>query len=93
MDNAQELVCYFTGIRHPGIREVGQPHHSWPAILKAAGFHGITSHTLRYTRATWTAQAGVPLWEAAGFLRMTVKTLEATYAHHCPDRQENAANI
>jgi integrase len=93
MDNGQALVCYFTGIRHPGIREVGQPHHSWPKIVGAAGLSNITPHTLRHTRATWMAQAGVPLWEAAGFLGMTVKTLEATYAHHCPDHQESAANI
>jgi hypothetical protein len=39
------------------------------------------------------AQAGVPLWEAAGFLGMTVKTLERVYAHHDPSNQERAANI
>jgi hypothetical protein len=39
------------------------------------------------------AQAKVPLWEAAGFLGMTTKTLERVYAHHHPDHQERAANI
>jgi hypothetical protein len=38
-------------------------------------------------------QAGVPIWEAAGFLGMTVKTLEKVYGHHSPDHQEHAANI
>ena len=36
---------------------------------------------------------GVPIWEAAGFLGMTIKTLERTYAHHSADHQERAANI
>jgi integrase len=90
----QELVCYFTGIRHPGFREVGQPHHSWPAIVKAAGLEGrVTPHTLRHTRATWSAQAGISIWETAGFLGMTTKTLETIYAHHCPTHLRKAANI
>jgi hypothetical protein len=38
-------------------------------------------------------QKGVPIWEAAGFLGMTVKTLEGVYGHHSPDHQERAANI
>jgi hypothetical protein len=39
------------------------------------------------------AQAGVPLFHAAGFLGMTTKTLESVYAHHHPNWQEEAANI
>jgi hypothetical protein len=38
-------------------------------------------------------QAGVPIWEAAGFLGMSTKTLERVYGHHAPDHQERAANI
>ncbi|HEY0572121.1 MAG TPA: hypothetical protein VGD16_11360, partial [Enterovirga sp.] len=36
-------------------------------------------------------QAGVPLWEAAGFLGMTVKVLEEVYGHHHPDHLREAA--
>jgi len=36
-------------------------------------------------------QAGVDLWEAAGWLGMTVEQLEANYGHHHPDFQEEAA--
>jgi integrase len=93
LDGDQALVCYFTSIRHPGIREVDDPHGSWKKIVTDAKLPGVTRHTLRHTRATWMAQAGVPLWEAAGFLGMTVKTLEAVYAHHSPDFQDRAANI
>jgi hypothetical protein len=35
-------------------------------------------------------QSGVPVWEAAGFLDMTVQQLEQGYGHHHPDYQEEA---
>ena len=34
----------------------------------------VTPHILRHTAATWLMQAGVDLWEAAGFLGITVET-------------------
>jgi integrase len=89
----QELVCHFTSPWHPGAREVEDPHGAWAKVVKAAGLEGVTRHTLRHTRATWTVQKGVPLWEAAGFLGMTVKTLEAVYGHHSPDFQGSAADL
>lgn len=93
LDGSEKLVCHFTDRWHPGSREVIDPHGAWKRIIKAAKLRGVTRHTLRHTRATWMAQAGVPLWEAAGFLGMTVKTLERVYAHHDPSNQERAANI
>jgi hypothetical protein len=38
-------------------------------------------------------QKGVDIWSAAGFLGMTIKTLESVYGHHHPDHQEAAVNI
>ena len=35
-------------------------------------------------------QNGVNLWDAAGFLGMTVQQLEQGYGHHHPDYQEEA---
>jgi hypothetical protein len=35
-------------------------------------------------------QRGVDLWQAAGFLGMTVQQLERGYGHHHPDYQEEA---
>lgn len=52
----------------------------------------VTPHTLRHTCATWLAQAGVPTWEAAGFLGMTAEMFERTYGHHHPDHQSRAVN-
>lgn len=51
----------------------------------------ITPHVLRHTRATWLAQAGVPIWQAAGSLGMTAKQFEETYGHHHADFQKEAA--
>jgi hypothetical protein len=50
----------------------------------------VTPHILRHTCATWLMQGGVNLWDAAGFLGMTVQQLEATYGHHHPDYQQEA---
>jgi hypothetical protein len=36
-------------------------------------------------------QAGANPWELAGFLAMTVETLQNVYGHHHPDYQRHAA--
>lgn len=51
----------------------------------------VTPHTLRHTCATWLMQAGVPIWEAAGFLGMSPELVEKTYGHHHPDHLKAAA--
>lgn len=53
----------------------------------------VTPHVLRHTRATWMMQRGVDLWEAAGALGMSVKTLTDVYGHHHPDWQKEAAEV
>jgi len=50
----------------------------------------VTPHVLRHTAATWMMQAGVPIWEAAGYLGMTEQTLRDVYGHHHPDHMEQA---
>ena len=93
IDGGAGYVCAFEGPNHPGARRVEDPHWTWRKVVAAAGLKDVKRHTLRHTRATWMAQAGVPLFEAAGFLGMSTKTLERTYAHHDPAHQERAANI
>lgn len=93
MDGGEQYVCRFTGANQVTGKPVADPHGTWRRIVKDTGLTGITRHTLRHTRATWMAQAGVDMWEAAGFLGMTVKTLERVYAHHDPKHQEHAANV
>jgi len=45
----------------------------------------VTPHTLRHTAATWLMQRGAQMWDAAGFLGMSEKTLRETHGHHHPD--------
>jgi integrase len=60
--------------------------------VKLAALSGkVTPHTLRHTAATWLMQRGAPLWEAAGFLGMSVEVLQENYGHHHPDFMHGAA--
>ena len=52
----------------------------------------VTPHTFRHTAASWLLQNGAPLWEAAGFLGMSEKTLRETYGHHHPDFMRGAVD-
>lgn len=52
----------------------------------------VTPHTLRHTKATWMARDGVPLWDIAGVLGDSVRTIEKKYAHHSPEFLHNAVN-
>jgi integrase len=52
----------------------------------------VTPHTLRHTAATWLMQRGAPMWEAAGFLGMSEKTLRDTYGHHHPAHLRGAVD-
>ena len=51
----------------------------------------VTPHTLRHTAATWLMQNGVDVWQASGYLGMSVKVLLDTYGHHQPDYMRDAA--
>jgi integrase len=70
-----------------------EPHTAWNRAIRLAGLPGVMPHTLRHTRATWMAQREVPIWQAAGFLGMTVRVFESTYGKHSPDWQKDAADI
>jgi integrase len=83
-----KYLCHYEG------RRVDDPHASWRRAVEAAGLKGVTRHTLRHTRATHLMQSGkVTMWEAAGFLGMTVRTLEQVYGHHSPDHQGEAPDV
>lgn len=86
-DKAIKHVCQYDG------RIVDDPHGAWKNAVKKAGLGGITRHTLRHTRATHLMQAGANIWQVAGALGMTVKTLEDVYGHHHPDWQKDVADL
>jgi integrase len=72
-------------------KSVDSVRKGFAAAVEAAGLGAdVTPHILRHTCATWLMQGGVNLWDAAGFLGMTVQQLEATYGHHHPDYQQEA---
>jgi integrase len=52
----------------------------------------VTPHTFRHTAATWLMQAGVSMFRTAGFLGMSVETLDRVYGHHHPDYLSDAAD-
>ena len=59
-------------------------------VSTAALGDDVTPHVLRHTAATWLMQAGTDLWEAAGYLGMTVEMLSQRYGHHHPDHLAGA---
>jgi len=61
------------------------------AGLPTSGPDKIVPHCLRHSAATWVMQNGADLWQAAGFLGMTVEMLQDRYGHHHPDFQRDAA--
>jgi integrase len=59
-------------------------------VAADAGLGDVTPHVLRHTAATWLMQAGTDMWEAAGYLGMTVEMLSQRYGHHHPDHLAGA---
>src|SRR5207237_935812 len=55
---------------------IGDIKRGFAAACLRAGICGVTPHTLRHTCATWLMQAGTDLWEASGFLSMSMETLQ-----------------
>ena len=74
-------------------KPVQKLRRSWPKVRKKAGLDedDVVLHTLRHSAATWLMQAGVSVWDAAGYLGMSPETLERVYGHHHPDFQNAAA--
>lgn len=81
------LVVHYNGL------QMDSPHGSWRMACNRAGLRHVTPHTLRHTRATWLMQKGASIWEAAGALGMTVRTLENVYGHHHQDYQGTVADL
>jgi len=72
---------------------IKKERRGWERARINAGLDAsVTPHIMRHTCATWLMQAGVPTWEAAGYLGMSEKTLIAVYGHHHPDFQSRAAS-
>lgn len=56
---------------------------SWASARAAAQLGpDVIPHTLRHTCVTWLLTAGVPAWEVAGFVGMSVDMIDRVYGHH-----------
>ena len=62
---------------------------SWKTVSSGAA---DGPHVLRHTAATWMMRSGVDVFEAAGYLGMSVETLLEVYGHHHPSFQDRAAS-
>jgi integrase len=79
-------------VLHIDGRRIGDIKKGFAAACERAGLSGVTPHTLRHTTATWLMQRGTDPWVAAGFLSMSMETLQRVYGHHHPDYLRQAAN-
>lgn len=72
-----------------GVEWNGAPVHDVDKAFRSnardCGLPDVTPHVLRHTAATWLMQLGTDLWQAAGYLGMSVETLARNYGHHHPD--------
>jgi integrase len=93
MDRISTPAALATTVVHWEGQPIQKLRRSWDTACRLAGLEGVTPHVLRHTRITWMMQAGVDMWQAAGFVGMSVITLNRTYAHHHPGWQEDAANV
>ena len=73
-------------------RPVASVRTGFAAACRRAGLAGVTPHVLRHTAATWMAQDGVPMWDVAGFLGITLDVASRIYAKHSPDHLRRAAS-
>lgn len=82
-----------THVVHYNGKPVIKLRRSWDQVRERAGLANddVVLHTLRHSAATWLMQAGVPIFEAAGYLGMSPQTLERVYAHQHTDFQKTAA--
>ena len=89
-----DMALGVTSVVHYQGRSVQKLRRSWESIRRKAGFaDDVVPHTTRHTCATWLMQAGVPVFEAAGYLGMSIETLQKVYGHHHPDFQSRAADM
>jgi integrase len=96
------MGCHSVVPDHEGHR-IGDIKKGWARAVSLAGelarkkgividLSDVTPHVLRHTCATWLMQRGADRWDAAGYLGMSVETLEKTYGHHHPDHQGSAVD-
>ena len=78
-------------LHHGGQIITSRIRRGYAACVRDAGLPPeVTPHWHRHTAATWLMERDCKPWDAAGFLGMTMKTLEDNYGHHRPGHQSSA---
>lgn len=79
-------------LHHGGHALAGKIRTGFEGCVRDAGLPAeVTPHWMRHSCATWLMEADVEAWTAAGFMGMTMATLETCYGHHRPTYQSTAA--
>ncbi len=88
---AADLAVGITHVIHYDAQPVGKLRRSWDTMRRLAGLGAdVTPHTLRHTCTTWLLRSGRDPWKVAGFVGITMETLDRTYGHHSPHLQRNS---
>jgi integrase len=90
LQEAQQLATTPFVIEWAGNR-IDRVKRAFRETAMRAQLHDVTPHVLRHTCVTWLLQAGVPVWEVAGFVGMTPEMVQEVYGHHHPDYHRRAA--
>lgn len=78
-------------IHFNGLPLTGRIRTGFESLVADAGLPAdITPHWMRHSCATWLMEADTPPWVAAGFMGMSMKTLEDIYGHHRPGQHRGA---
>lgn len=87
-----DLAAGITSVVHYKGAQIEKLRRSWESVAElAGGGKKDAPHVLRHTAATWLMQAGMDLYEAAGYLGMSPDTLWNVYGKHHPDFQLRVA--
>jgi len=91
--HAMDSVNGITHVIHYKGHSIDKIRSAWEGVRHdaALGKH-IVQHTFRHTCVTQLLNAGVPVWEVAGYVGMSVQMVEKHYGHHSADYQSAAAN-
>jgi integrase len=69
---------------------LGRMHSAFRWASRDAGVP-CTPHDLRRTATVWLLQTGIDPWRAAGYLGLTLETMQQHYAKHSPEHLADAA--
>lgn len=72
-------------------KPVGSTKRTFANLVHELGLgDDVVRHSLRHTCVTWGMQAGVDIWELAGYVEMSVQMIERRYGHQDTGHMEGA---